>query len=68
MERSLRPMRRGRGSAAAPSWLPGLFVDHILDVDGDRLVIDAFHFPDTSEEELAAQRAVLESIQLAPTP
>lgn len=45
-------------------WAPGQTFDwYIVDVDGQRLIIDAFHYPDTSEEDLAAQRAVVESVQ-----
>jgi len=35
-------------------------------VGGKRLVIDAFHYPGTSAADLAAQTAVIDSIQLAP--
>jgi hypothetical protein len=45
-------------------WAPGQTFDwYIVDVDGQRLIIDAFHYPETSEEDLAAQRAVVESVQ-----
>jgi hypothetical protein len=45
-------------------WLPGQTFDwYIVDVDGQRLIIDAFHYPDASPEDLAAQRAVVESVQ-----
>lgn len=36
---------------------------YIVDVDGQRLIIDSFHYPDTSEEDLAVQRTVVESVQ-----
>jgi hypothetical protein len=36
---------------------------YIVDVDGHRLVIDAFHYPGTSEEDLAAQRTVVDSVE-----
>lgn len=50
-------------------WVAGqLFDIYVIDVDGDRLVIDAHHYPGTSEADLAAQRAVLDSIQLSRTP
>lgn len=43
---------------------PGQTFDwYIVDVDGQRLIIDAFHYPDTSAEDLTAQRAVVESVQ-----
>ena len=45
-------------------WEPGQTFDwYIVDVDGSRFVIDAFHYPGTSEEDLAAQREVVESIE-----
>jgi hypothetical protein len=48
-------------------WVAGqLFDIYVVDVGGKRLVIDAFHYPGTSAADLAAQRAVLDSIQLAP--
>jgi hypothetical protein len=37
---------------------------YIIDVAGERLVIDAFHDPGTSATDLVAQQAVLDSIQL----
>ena len=43
-----------------------IFEWYIVDVDGRRLIIDSFHYPDTPEEDLAAQRAVVESIQFEP--
>jgi len=47
-------------------WAAGqLFDIYIVDVAGERLVIDAFHYPETSAEDLAAQQAVLDSIQIA---
>ena len=48
-------------------WAPGqLFDIYVVDVGGKRLVIDAFHYPGTSAADLAAQTAVIHSIQLAP--
>jgi hypothetical protein len=45
-------------------WAPGQTFDwYIVDVDGQRYIIDAFHYPGTSEDDLAAQRAVVESVQ-----
>ena len=40
-------------------------VDHlwILDIDGERLVIDAFSMPSATAEDLAAMRGVVESIR-----
>jgi len=47
-------------------WVAGqLFDIYVIDVDGERLVIDAHHYPGTSEADLAAQRAVLDSIRLS---
>ena len=36
---------------------------YIVDVDGERLIIDAFHYPGTPDEDLAVQRTVVESVQ-----
>ena len=36
---------------------------YIVDVGSERVVIDAFHFSDTSTTDLAAQQAVLDSIK-----
>jgi hypothetical protein len=48
-------------------WAAGQVHDlYVVDVDGERLIIDAFHYPGTSEEDLAAQTMVIDSIQLAP--
>jgi hypothetical protein len=38
----------------------------ILDVDGSRLVIEAGWFPDSSPEDIAEMRALLDSIQIEP--
>lgn len=46
-------------------WEPGqIFDTYILDVGGQRLVIQALHYPATSESDLAALGAVVNSIQL----
>jgi hypothetical protein len=48
-------------------WAPGQTFDfYIVDVDGERLIFDAFHYPDTPEEDLAEQRAVIDSIRFNP--
>ena len=48
---------------------PGQTFDwYIVDVDGERLIIDSFHYPGTSEEDLAAQRTVVESVQFGSNP
>lgn len=55
-------------------WAPGQIFDlYIIDVDGpsvdgQRLVIDAFRFPGTSAADVAAQRAVVESVQFGANP
>ena len=41
---------------------------YMVDVPGERVVIDAFHFPGTSASDLAAQQAVLDSIQIDRNP
>jgi hypothetical protein len=43
-----------------------MFDVYVVDVDGERLVIDAFHYPGTSEADLAALEAVVNSIQIDP--
>jgi hypothetical protein len=45
-----------------------IFDIYIVDVAGERLVIDAFHFSGTSESDLEAQQAILESIQIEAAP
>ena len=45
-------------------WAPGqTFNLYIAEVAGERLIFDAFHYEDTPEEDLAAQRSVVESIR-----
>ncbi len=60
------------GVAGTPdTWgfaLGQVFDLYIVDVGTERVVIDAFHFPGTSASDLAAQQAVLQSIQLDPAP
>lgn len=47
-------------------WAAGQVFDlYIVDVDGERLVIDAFHFPGTSEADLATLDGIVESIRIA---
>jgi hypothetical protein len=41
---------------------------YMVDVAGERVVIDAFHFAGTSASDLAAQQAVLDSIQIDRNP
>jgi hypothetical protein len=41
---------------------------YMVDVHGERVVIDAFHFAGTSASDLAAQQAVLDSIQIDRNP
>jgi hypothetical protein len=45
-----------------------VFDIYIVDVAGERVVIDAFSYPGTSSSDLAAQRAVLDSIEFDPAP
>jgi hypothetical protein len=48
-------------------WAAGqLFDIYVVDVGGKRLVIDAFHYPNTTAADVAAQTAVINTIQLAP--
>ena len=48
-------------------WAPGqLFDIYVVDVGGERLVVDAFHYAGTTAADLAAQSAVIDSIQLTP--
>ncbi len=44
-------------------WAPGQTFDwSIVDVGGQRLIIDAFHYPGTPAADLAAQQAVVDSV------
>ena len=44
---------------------PGQMFDvYVVDVDGERLVLDAFHYPGTPEADLAALQAVVDSIEI----
>lgn len=48
---------------------PGQVFDlYMVDVGTERVVIDAYHYPGTSANDLAAQQAVIASIQLDPAP
>ena len=50
-------------------WVPGQVFDFsIVDVGGERVVIDVFHYPGTSAGDLAEQQSVLDSIRLDPGP
>ena len=50
-------------------WAAGqLFDVYVIDVGGERLVIDAFHYPGTSASDVAAQTDVINSVKLAPKP
>lgn len=52
------------GGGQVWGWAPGQTFDlYIVDVDGVRLVIDSFHYTGTSEDDLAAQREVVESVE-----
>ena len=55
------------GSGEIWGWVPRqTFEIYAVDVDGERLVIEAFHYPDTSDSDLAAQQTVLDSIEISP--
>ena len=41
-----------------------MFDVYVVDVDGERLVLDALHYPGTSEADLAALEAVVDSIEI----
>jgi hypothetical protein len=41
---------------------------YIVDVDGQRVIIDSFHYPGTPEADLAAQRTIVESVQFGSNP
>ncbi|MBA2634325.1 MAG: hypothetical protein H0U86_15230 [Chloroflexi bacterium] len=48
-------------------WQPGqTHAIHIVDIDGERVIIEAFSYPGTSAEDLAAQQAVVDSVQFEP--
>ncbi len=52
------------GGGQVWGWAPGQTFDlYIVDVDGVRLVIDSFHYPGTSEDDLSAQREVVDSVE-----
>jgi hypothetical protein len=52
------------GGGGIWGWASGQTFDwYIVDVDGQRLIIDAFHYPGTSQEDLSVQRTVVESVQ-----
>jgi hypothetical protein len=45
----------------------GQIIDfYILDVDGQRLVLQLFSYPDTPAEDISAREAVVNALQLAP--
>lgn len=43
-----------------------MFDVYVVDADGERLVLDAFHYPGTSQADLAALDAIVDSIQIDP--
>jgi hypothetical protein len=52
------------GGGQVYGWAAGQTFDlYIIDVDGERVIVDAFHYRNTPEEDLAAQRAVVDSIR-----
>jgi hypothetical protein len=49
--------------------VPGQTFDiRIIDVAGERIVVEAYHYPATSASDLAAQQAVVDSIRIEPRP
>jgi hypothetical protein len=45
---------------------PGQIIDfYVIDVDGQRLVLELFSYPDTPAADLAERQAVIDSLQLA---
>ncbi len=48
------------------AWAAGQIVDfYIIDVEGERLVLELFSYPDTPATDLAARQAVVDSLQLS---
>jgi hypothetical protein len=57
---------RDEGDGDIWGWAPGQVFDiYAVDVNGQRLVIDAFHFPGTPSDDVAAQQAVIATIRVA---
>ena len=57
------------GGANIYGWQQGqVFEEYIVDVNGQRVIIEAFHYPGTSAADLAAQQAVVDSVQFDPKP
>jgi hypothetical protein len=57
---------RDEGDGEVWGWARGQIFDiYAVDVNGQRLVIDAFHYPGTPAEDLAAQQAVIATIRVA---
>lgn len=58
-----------RDEAFGDRWAfePGQIIDfYIIDVDGERLVLELFSYPDTPAEDIAEREAIVESMQLRP--
>jgi hypothetical protein len=54
------------GDGEVWGWAPGQIFDvYAVDVNGQRLVIDAFHYPGTPANDVAAQQAVIATIRVA---
>ena len=50
-------------------WAPGQTFDlYIVDVGNERLIIDAFHYPGTTDDDVATQQAVVASVQIGSRP
>jgi hypothetical protein len=57
---------RDEGTGDIWGWAPGQTFDiYAVDVNGQRLVIDAFHYPGTPANDVAAQQAVIATIRVA---
>jgi hypothetical protein len=57
---------RDEGDGDIWGWAPGQVFDiYAVDVNGQRLVIDAFHYPGTPVNDVAAQQAVIATIRVA---
>jgi hypothetical protein len=57
------------GSGEVWGFSPGQIFDiYAVDVGGQRLVMDAFHYPGTSAAEVAALHAVVATVKIGPSP
>ena len=57
------------GSGQLYGWAQGQTFDvYAVDVDGERIVVEAFHYPGTTGSDLQEQQAVLDTLQIEPAP